>query len=103
MNIAAAGGGMASEALINVVERRGDEAQPTGPNTSDRNHTRRVRAVRVVALLLTACAPVLLAACGAAQTQNRGAGAVATPTQQAAAPPATPAQESVREGDVTIT
>jgi L-ascorbate metabolism protein UlaG (beta-lactamase superfamily) len=63
----------------------------------------RGRAARAVALLLLSSALSLLAACGAAQTQNTNAGAQATPQRQVAAPSVTPAQTSVREGDITIT
>jgi L-ascorbate metabolism protein UlaG (beta-lactamase superfamily) len=94
---------MDSDSLINTVERRGGRAQPPASHTSDRNRSRRVRAVGAVALLLTACALVLLAACGAAQTQNQNALGQATPARQASAQAPTPAQESVQEGDITIT
>jgi L-ascorbate metabolism protein UlaG (beta-lactamase superfamily) len=58
-----------------------------------------------VTATLTACALALLAACGAAPTQNQNAGAQAqaAPAQQTPGPAATPAQGSVKEGDITIT
>jgi L-ascorbate metabolism protein UlaG (beta-lactamase superfamily) len=45
----------------------------------------------------------LLVACGAAPTQNLNTAPQTTPNRQAATPTATPAQTSVREGDITLT
>ncbi len=78
---------------INMTGRRGGGAKPARSNTPGRESARRVGA------LLMACALVLLAACGASQTQNRDAGAQAMPAQQTP----TPAQTPVQEGDITIT
>jgi L-ascorbate metabolism protein UlaG (beta-lactamase superfamily) len=77
--------------------RTGDEK-----NGKD-SYSGRGRAARATALLLIASTLLLLAACGAAPTQNQNATPQATPDRQPASPTATPAQTSVQEGDITIT